>query len=180
MRPITRAALLSVALALGVITAQGHASATTFIPFKSTQLPYSIGYPSGWRHETFAFGQLKADAFLRPTISRGFTDNINIIRAVAPASIASHAGLPPANQEQIKVALKSATRRIGTVVVAGHHLTVLAWTEFSQSGQKLIVTQAFLYYMKGKAWIFTLTTGVGDDVKLRPLFKAMLGTFHSH
>jgi len=179
MRPITRAALLSVALALGVITAQGHASATTFIPFKSAQLPYSIGYPSGWRHETFAFGQLKADAFLRPTSSKGFADNINIIRTATPASIASDADLLRANQEQIKTGLKSATRRIGTVVVAGHHLTVLAWTEYSQTGQKLIVTQAFLY-MKGNAWNFTLTTALGDNVKLRPLFKAMLGTFHSH
>jgi len=100
-----------------VITAQGHASATTFIPFKSAQLPYSIGYPSGWRHEILAIGQLKADVFLRPTSSKGFADNINIIRAVAPASIASDADLLRANQEQIKVALKTATRRIGTVEI---------------------------------------------------------------
>jgi len=179
MRPMTRAALLSMTLGLGVITAQGHASATTFVLFKSAQYPYSVGYPSGWRHEILALGQLKADVFLRPTIIKGFADNINIIRTAAPASIASDADLLRANQEQIKVALKTTPKHVATVVVAGHHLTLIAWSEFSQSGQKLVVTQAFLY-VKGKAWIFTLTTGVGDDVKLRPLFKAMLGTFHSH
>ena len=100
-----------------MITAQGHASATTFIPLKSAQLPYSIGYPSGWRHETLAIGQLKADVSLRPTSSKGFVDNINIIRAVAPASIASDADLLGANQEQIKTGLKTATRRIGTVEI---------------------------------------------------------------
>ncbi len=179
MRPMTRAALLSVTLGLGVITTQNHASATTFVPFKSAQYPYRVGYPSGWRHEILALGQLKADVFLRPTIIKGFADNINIIRTAAPASITSDADLLRTNQEQIKVALKTATKHVGTVSMAGHQLTLIGWTEYSQTGQKLIVTQAFLY-LKGKAWIFTLTTGVGDDVKLRPLFKAMLGTFRPH
>ena len=154
-----------------------RAAALTLTPFKSTLYPYSIDYPRTWKHTIFPIGQIKVDGFYAPPApGTGLTDNVNIFSQPLPSTL-SDAELLRLNEQQIRSQLKISAHRIGTIKV-GHRKVALIAYNIPYGGRTISTTQALASIGK-RAWYFTLSTLPGRAAGLRPVFAAMLRTFHA-
>ena len=153
------------------------AATATLVPFKSTLYPYSIDYPRTWKHTDFPIGQITVDGFFAPAApGTGFGNNVNIFSQPLTSAI-SDAELLRLNEQQIQSQLKISAHRIGTVKV-GHRKVALIAYNLPLGGRTIATTQA-LASIGGRAWYFTLSSLPSDAVRLRPVFAAMLRTFHA-
>ena len=154
-----------------------RAAALTLTPFKSTLYPYSIDYPRTWKHTIFPIGQIKVDGFYAPPApGTGIRDNVNIFSQPLPSTI-SDAELVTLNEQQIQSQLKISAHRIGTIKV-GHRKAALIAYNIPYGGRTISTTQALAAIGK-RAWYFTLSTLPSEAARMRPVFAAMLRTFHA-
>jgi hypothetical protein len=173
-------ALVVPLLGLFLATPGVHAQGLAMKAFSSKLFPYSVSYPSEWKHRKQALGGVTMDTFFAPPHG-GFSDNVNIFEQ-HDAAVKSDAQLLKLNLREVQAQLGTKPQRIGTVAVGGHSVALVAYNmPFAIGARKfsLVETQAMVHLGQSD-WYFTLTVRQGEEGALRPVFESMLATFQTH
>ncbi len=151
----------------------GTPKASHMVTFHSAINAFRIDYPASWTHSTGnlpnPLSAYQYDAFSIGQPSHNFVVNV-VVACIPGAASSTEASMLKGNEDQFKSEGYSGVAELGQILVAGHNLTLLRYTD--ENGH----IQAYLV-RKGSDWLFGLTTAAGDQSEWLPIFQAMLRSF---
>lgn len=156
-------------LVCALVAPLGASASPALVHYSSKVNPYSIGYPSGWRHVSGHLGGnfslFPYDEFYDPARSHGF--NVNLVVAQLPVPSAITTAEYTRQSEQSLRAKGLAVREAGTATVAGHRVPLVSYVDTAAHLQAYLAVARHI-------WVFSLTTAKGDSAHWLGTYTAML------